>query len=91
MFGIAHTVVKPPAAAEIAPVRIVVLSARLAQVHVHVDQPRRHDEPRHVDAVGVVGTRQPPLDRLDPTPNDEHVARLVDRLRRIDDPPTSEQ
>ena len=58
VFGMHATAVKPPATAAAAPGRhgFLVLSARLAQVHVHVDEAGAHDNPparRRPGAVGV--------------------------------------
>ena len=60
VLGMASTVVKPPAAAARVPLAIVsfCVAARLAQVDVHVDQPRRDDESIRLDhGQGTIGPR----------------------------------
>ena len=51
VFAMHATAVKPPATAArgAGGDRLLVLAARLAQVHVHVDEAGGHPEPRRVD------------------------------------------
>ena len=71
--------------------RLLVLLPRLAQVHVHVDQPGRDDpavlELEHLGAVG----RQILADARDPAVLDQHVERAVPPGGRIDDPAALQQ
>ena len=72
--------------------RLLVLLARLAQVHVHVDQARAHDE-----RAGDLDDGRPGVDRQiaadpgDPIAVDQHVEHAVPAVRRIDDPPALQQ
>jgi hypothetical protein len=68
--------------------RLVFLAARLPEVDVHVDQPRRDDQPagvdRLVDPADRLGAGAADGDHL--AVADEHVVDPVDPLRRIDHP-----
>ena len=64
---------------------LVLLAARLAQVDVHVDQPRADDLAAGVD--GAVGVQvRPGADGENAAVLKPDVGDLVDALRRIDDP-----
>ena len=67
--------------------RLLVLLPRLAQVHVHVDEPGTDDEARAESrrrAVSGVG-RQIAADARDAIAVDQHVERAVAAVGRIDD------
>src|SRR5690606_3431433 len=68
-----------------------VLPARLAEVHVKVDEPGRDHESARVHDLGAVG-------RVDPHPHlrhqavdEEDVEERVDPARRVDHPPAPDQ
>jgi hypothetical protein len=68
--------------------RLLVLVARLAEVHVRVDQPRHHPEAVRIDRLG--GLRAGELsrlrDRADQAALDPDVVPFVDARGRIDQP-----
>ena len=54
-----------------------MLEARLAQMHVHVDEPRRHDQPRRVDNFRARPSREIRPDALDDAVLDPHIRHAV--------------
>jgi hypothetical protein len=71
--------------------RFFVFLPRLAQVHVDVDEPRRHDPPaRDLEDVGA-GDRQIPANPRNAAVLDSHVERTVPAVCRIDHPPAFQQ
>ena len=93
MFGIAHTAVKPPAAAARVPGRdrLLVLAPGLAQVRVQVDEAGADDEALGVDRPGAARGAGPAPTSLDDAVLEQHVELRVDPLRRVDDAPALEQ
>jgi hypothetical protein len=89
VLGMQATLVKPPARLD----RLVLLAARLAEVHVHVDQAGGHDQTGRVDR--LVG----PAERLaagvphrdDQAVADEDVVHPVDALRGVDHPAAADE
>ena len=74
--------------------RLLVLLARLAQVHVHVDEAGAdHGPGRHGDDVGDTrgGWIESPLDRAMRPSTNEHVVHAVESLRGIDHPSALKQ
>ena len=62
-----------------------VLETRLAQMHVHVDEARRHDHPRGVEHLRL---RRGEIrrDARDPPVHNQHVRHAVRVRRRVDHP-----
>ena len=73
--------------------RFLVLLPRLAQVHVHVDQPRARRPARSESSTTCVSRvgRQIPADARDAIAVDQHVEHAVAAVRRIDDAPAFKQ
>src|SRR6476661_8175805 len=71
--------------------RFLVLLTRLAEVHVHVDQARAHQQTgRDLDHHSPVH-REIAADLRDAIPVDQDVVRTVDAIRGVDDPSTLKQ
>ena len=69
--------------------RLDILAARLAQMAVHVDEARRHDESGavdHLDRVAVAAHVAHSAHRFHHAVDDEQIADVVQPLRGIDDP-----
>ena len=75
VLGMAQTAVNPPAAAAMRAGRdrLDVLLARLAQVHVQVDQPGRDDQAGRVEHLRAVGRAEVAAHRRDLAVREKHV------------------
>ena len=71
--------------------RLLVLLARLAQVDVHVDQPRSHHQTLGVDDLGATPRTQALTQPDDLAVLDQDIADRVEILRRIDDPAAADE
>src|SRR5262249_9813161 len=71
--------------------RLLVLVARLAQVHVHVDEAGTDDLARGVDAFGPCRRPERAADLRDAAVGDEHVLHGVDAAGGIEDAAPGDQ
>ena len=78
----------PPAALD----RFEVLGPRLAQLHAHVDEPRRQAQPVGQNRLGVsCRVRQIAADRGDPLALDQQITRRVEPACRVEQPGVADQ
>ena len=74
--------------------RLHVLGAGLAQLHAHIDEPRRQAQPAGIDDLDVVGkTRfgEAGADRRDLVAVDQQIARRIEPAFRINEPGITKQ
>ena len=74
--------------------RLHVLRAGLAQLHAHIDEPRREAQPAGIDDLGILGKagiRKPRADRGDLVALDQEIARRIEPALRIDEPRVADQ
>jgi hypothetical protein len=74
--------------------RFQMLGAGLAQLHPHIDEPRRQAQPAGLDNLDIVakaGIGEARTDRGDMRTVDQQIARRIEPAFRIDQPDIAEQ